>query len=673
MPNKNDDIKAKYNELAELLEKYNYHYYNLNDPIVDDSQYDSLMQELIEIERRYPSLKREDSPSAQVGGFVSEAFSEVHHDPPMLSLGNVFSEEDLLDFDKRCMKNLDVQGELKYSVELKYDGLAVEIIYERGRLKQGSTRGNGIKGEDVTRNISTIGNIPLTLEDASPEYLTLRGEVYMRHGEFEKLNALRLERGEPPFANPRNAASGSLRQIDPSVTEERELDIVFYGTGQISGEVSIDNQDELINYLKKLSIAVPLYFEVGNIDRVKTFYNFWLENRHTLDFDVDGIVIKVDDFNLREKLGATSKAPRWATAWKFPAKEAVTVLTSVDLQVGRTGIITPVANLSPINIGGVVVKRATLHNFREVERLGVRLGDTVKIKRAGDVIPKIVDVLEKGKESKGKDGDILPPEKCPACNEKLQKEDIYLRCVNRDCESILLENLKFFVSKDGMDIEYFGPEKVIQLYNIGKIKNIADYYSLTKEDLMMIDRMGDKLANKMLDSINNRREISLSHFLKSLGIRNVGEYVSRVIAKNVVSLERMNKMTVEDLMDIHEVGPGVAQSIHDFFHWENNLSFINGMIKNGVIIKDEVPGTEEDTPFAGKTFVVTGTLENYSRKEAESIIIDNGGRVSGSVSKKTDFVLAGQSPGSKMAKGEKLGVKIIDEGEFAKMIEKGII
>ena len=668
---KDDKIKERYNNLVEILNKYNYHYYEKNSPLVDDAEYDSLMQDLLEIEKRHPSLKCEDSPSDRVGGYVSEAFSEVVHDPPMLSLGNLFSREDLLEFDMRCKKNLDVDHEIEYSIELKYDGLAVELVYEKGKFIQGSTRGNGLSGEDVTRNLSTIKKIPLVLNGFPPEYLSVRGEVYMMHKEFERLNVIRKENDEAGFANPRNAAAGSLRQIDPSVAEGRELDIVVYGIGRISDDFKIDDQKELVSCIKENGIPYPEYFEIGNIDKITEFYEYWLENRHLLDFDVDGVVIKVNDFIFRDKLGATSKAPRWATAWKFPAKEAVTVLDSVDFQVGRTGIITPVANLGPINIGGVVVKRATLHNFNEIKRLGIKIGDTVKIKRAGDVIPKIIEVIDKKSKSKKNSGaEIDPPEKCPSCNAVLHEEDIYLRCVNPVCESIQLENLKFFTSKDGMDIEFFGPEKVAQLFRNGFLKDISDLYRITKEDLMKIERMGDKLADKILDSINKRRSVSLSHFLKSLGIRNVGEYIAGVISRNAGSLEKIYELSVDELISIKEVGPGVARSLCEFFHDKNSSEIINRLLENGVVVNNEAVIESVESSINGKTFVITGSLESYSRKEMEKLISGHGGRASGSVSKKTDYVIAGESPGSKLAKAKELGVAIINELELIRMIGK---
>ena len=655
-------IKKRYDELCDLLIKYNYQYYNLNDPLISDSEYDSLMRELFEIEKRHPGLKRDDSPASHVGGFASEAFSEVRHDPPMLSLGNVFYDDELADFDRRCRKNSGA-AEIEYTAELKYDGLAVEVVYRAGRLAQGSTRGNGLIGEDVTANLSAIKKIPVALKSQiAPEFISVRGEVFLNHEEFERLNRMRESEGEPLFANPRNAAAGSLRQLDPEVTAGRELDVVFYSLGKAG--VTLNTQSEFFEYLESLGVPVSKNRVFGGLSEIKEFYQKWLENRHTLGFDIDGIVIKVNRFDLREKLGNTSKAPRWAVAWKFPAKEAITRLVSVDFQVGRTGIITPVANLLPINIGGVVVKRATLHNFSEVERLGVKIGDRVRVIRAGDVIPKIVDVV--GRESSGQ-SEIIRPAACPSCGSSLSEEDVYLRCVNPECESVKLEFLKFFVSKDAMDIENFGPELVARLYEAGKMRKISDIYSITAEDLLALDRMGDVLAAKIMASIDRRRRIPLSHFLKSLGIRNVGKHIASVIAREVGTLDRLVKMTIEDLMNIKEIGPETAESVHRFFKDRENIEMIRDMINAGLQVEDEKAPGKIEAGIAGKTFVFTGSLKHFTRKEAEDFIVSLGGRAAGSVSKKTDYVVAGDEAGSKLDRARSLGVKILAEAEFIEL------
>ncbi|HQL44289.1 MAG TPA: NAD-dependent DNA ligase LigA [Spirochaetota bacterium] len=661
-----EDIKKRYDELIKLINKYNYYYYTLDKPLVDDATYDELMNELLTIEKSYPEIIRDDSPTKKVGAVIQTSFEQVRHDPPMLSLANAMDEGDINDFYERCCKLLGTST-IEYCAELKYDGLAVELVYRNGIYVQGSTRGDGEVGEDVTENIATIKRVPTKLPGNAPDFLSVRGEVIMHHGEFERLNEMRKQNGEQEFANPRNAAAGSLRQLDPNITAQRELDIVLYGIGKMEPTSMINTQSQLYDYFKKVGLPAPHYYKVGLLQDVKQFYKYWMENRYTLDFDIDGVVIKVNDITVRNTMGSTSKAPRWAIAWKFPAREAITVLKSVDYQVGRTGLITPVANLEPINIGGVLVKRATLHNFQEVKRLDIKIGDTVKVIRAGDVIPKVVEVI---KDKRQDVRAIAVPETCPACNSKLQHEDIYIRCVNASCPAKEYETLCFFVSKDGMDIEYVGPELLKRLYDQKKIKTIADIYALTREDLLRVERMGEKIADKIIDSINKRREVTLSHFLRALGIRNVGDHLAKVIAKHAGSLQKLMVMSQEELMTIPEVGPGVAQSVYEFFHNEESLTLIRQMFAHGVVVKDEKVQEVSENLFKGKTVVFTGTLQNMTREEAERLIESMGGRASGSVSSKTDFVVAGEEAGSKLDKAKKLHIRILSEDEFMKMIGK---
>jgi len=655
----------RYNELVELLNTYNHHYYDLDTPLVDDAAYDACMQELIDIEKRFPSLKIENSPSERVGGTVSETFSQVPHDPPMLSLGNVFSDEELQDFENRCVKNLEGNVPL-YSIELKYDGLAIEVVYEKGRLSVASTRGNGAFGEDVTANVSTIQSIPLNLAgDRIPDYLSVRGEVFMGHKEFDRLNRQREEGGEQVFANPRNAAAGSLRQLNPAVTAERKLDVFFYSIGRLDGEEDVKSQREIFEILRSLGIPVAENVMFGTVTDAREFYTRFRDSRYSLDYDIDGLVIKVDTLRDQKALGSTSKTPRWATAWKFPPQEAVTRLESVDCQVGRTGIVTPVANLRPINIGGVMVKRATLHNYAEVRRLEIKTGDLVTVIRSGDVIPKIISRVEHDEKTELKE--IIEPVHCPSCNSNLVKEEIYMRCENPLCPAIRFENLKFFVSKGGADIEYFGPELIVRLQEAGLVNDIADIYNLKKEDLLGLERMGDILADKIIESIAARRRMPLSVFLRSLGIRNAGGHLSRVIAGHTKTLEALRTMSEEELIDIHEVGPEVARSVYSFFHAKETLELVEKMLDRGLeIVKEEVELSSE--LLADKTLVVTGTMTAFSRKEMEKMIADNGGRASGSVSKKTDYLVAGASAGSKLQKAKDLGVPVLSETEFLKML-----
>lgn len=658
-----DDIEARYRELVALIEKYNYHYYVLNQPLVDDATYDELVAELARLEEMHPHLKTADSPLHKVAGMAVSTFAEVRHDPPMQSLSNVFTQAELFEFHGRIVKTLGTEH-IEYSMELKYDGLAVEIVYENGILVQGSTRGDGEIGEDVTANIASLKQVPKKLTGKNiPTYISVRGEIFMRHPEFERLNEERINAGEPPFANPRNAAAGSLRQLDASITAKRNLDFAPYAIGKIDGIEPPASQKEIFALLISLGLPVKKYYAFGEIGDAVNFYQKWVENRYTLDFDIDGIVVKVSMLEYQRRLGSTSKAPRWATAWKFPAREALTVLESVDVQVGRTGVITPVGNLSPINIGGVVVKRATLHNFDEIKRLGLRIGDTVKVKRAGDVIPKVIEVVKKAEDGK----EILPPTKCPSCQSFLKFEDIFIRCTNPTCPAKRLEYLKFFVSKDGMDIEFFGPELVQRLYDAGKLTKISDIYRLTKEDLLSVERMGDKIADKILASIENRKKVPLSHFLRSLGIRNVGDHLAKVIAKAARTIEKLLNMSKEELMAIKEVGPGVADSVFDFFHGEGER-IVEEMRSLGVEIEPEQQTNESMAAIAGKTFVFTGALRTFTRQEAESLVEQLGGHAASSVSKKTDYVVAGEAAGSKLEKARTLGVKVISEEEFLSMV-----
>ncbi|MBN2039261.1 MAG: NAD-dependent DNA ligase LigA [Spirochaetes bacterium] len=662
-----EKVINRYRELIKLIEKYNYHYYNLDKPLVDDSKYDSIIHELIDIERKYPDIKAADSPTEKVGGFASELFSEAPHDPPMLSLGNAFIEKELIDFDERCKKKLENGYAISYFGELKFDGLAVEVIYENGRFSRGSTRGNGYTGEDISANIATIKDLPLSLNiENPPAFLSVRGEVFMTHDEFERLNIIKESIDEAPFANPRNAAAGSLRQLNAGITAERDLKIILYALGKIEGGIEISNQKQMFEYFKNIGLPVSDKTVFGSIDETKEFYNYWNQNRHTLNFDIDGVVIKVNEFGLRDSLGSTSKSPRWAIAWKFPAKTAITVLNSVDFQVGRTGIITPVANLDPINIGGVLVKRATLHNFQEIERLDIKIGDSVLVKRAGDVIPKVVETLHDKRPANA--GKIVPPEKCPSCSRELSREDIYIRCINPECEAKKIEGLKFFVSKSGMDIESFGPELIIRLYNAGIIKSISDIFNLTKDDLLKVERMGDKLAEKILKSINSRKRIPLSLLLRSLGIRNTGDHVAKLVARHVKNLKNLYKITREELNRIDEVGPEIADSVFSFFNNKDSVKIIDSMIKSGLIVEEEQAVKDVAASVAGKTFVFTGTMNSFSRKEAEDMVEGMGGRASGSVSKKTDYLVAGESHGSKYDKAVQLGVTILTEDEFLSLI-----
>jgi DNA ligase (NAD+) len=662
-----DEIKNRYQELVSEIEKYNKYYYEENSPLVDDSVYDEKMQELIRIEDEYPDLMRADSPTQKVGGSNSEKFSAVEHNPPMLSLSNIFDESNLQNFYDRCLKNSD-QEDLDLYAELKFDGLAVEVIYKNGVLFEGSTRGNGLVGENITENIKTITDLPHKLViDNPPEHLSVRGEVFMNHNEFERINIIRKESDEHLFANPRNAASGSLRQLDAGITRERKLSIMIYSGGQIIGGTDINNQAEMFRYLEQCGLPVSKYTALGNINQISQFYNHWVEQRSSLEFDIDGVVLKVNDFKTREIIGFTSKYPKWATAWKFPAQEAITKVISVDYSVGRTGVVTPVANLQPINIGGVLVKRATLHNFKEIERLNLKINDSVKIIRAGDVIPKIKEVLIEKRPANIEEIEI--PEVCPSCCQKLEQEDIFLRCNNLKCPIKKSEFLRYFVSKEAMDIENFGPELISRLQAADKLNTILDIFKLKKDDLMQLERMGDILAEKVINSIHRRKQVPLWHLLRSLGIRNVGDHIAKVIAKYFNTIEKLTQATIESLEQIHEIGPNVARAVYDYFQDAENVAILHEMQKHGLEVQIEENTEDPENPFYQKTVVFTGTLEKITRKDAERMVEEIGGKSSSSVSKKTDYLVAGPKAGSKLEKAKKNSVKILSEQKFLEMIK----
>lgn len=660
-----ESIAEKYSRLVAQAEEWNRAYYEFDAPAVDDATYDALMREIASIEENHPELKKSGSVTQKVGGEASSKFAAVRHDPPMLSLGNIFSDADFDEFHERLVRN---SGRLilEYAAELKFDGLAVELEYEKGALVRASTRGDGETGEDITENIRTIAEIPHTLSGKFPAYLSVRGEVYMTHAEFERINKEKELSGEPLFANPRNAAAGSLRQLDSSITASRRLSMVVYALGRVTGGKPPATHRATYDYLRAFGLPLSARAQFGGPDEVRAFYRNWMENRYTLGFDIDGAVIKLDDLALREELGVTSKAPRWATAWKFPAQEAVTELLSVEHSLGRSGVVTPVANLKPINIGGVVVSRATLHNYKEIERLGVKTGDHVTVIRAGDVIPKITGVVEHVR--KGDEAAIDTPSQCPSCGSALVQEEIFLRCANQSCPGKQIEKLKYFVSKDAMDMEFVGPELIQRLHDAGKLDRVEQIFAVTKDDLMGLDRMGELLADKVLQSIDARRMLPLPQFLRSMGIRSVGDHVAKLLARGVGSLDRFFTITKDELTAIHEIGPTTADAVLEFFADPSTRDMIDAMRAHGVVIEDE-SSVQAEGIFSGQTVVFTGSLVRITRGEAEALVERLGGRAAGSVSKKTSLVVAGENAGSKLEKAASLGVKVISEDEFFTMTE----
>jgi DNA ligase (NAD+) len=671
MPKPDKKVIDRIQELKEQINYHNYLYYVLDSPEISDAEYDRLFDELLELEKKYPELITPDSPTQRVGATPLEEFKTVRHSLPMLSLNKSTSEPEFLDFHRRVLELSGVEEKkIKYTVEPKFDGLAIELVYRKGIFSIGSTRGDGVVGEDVTQNLKTIKTIPLKLLGKTlPELLEVRGEVIINKDDFEKLNKQREKMGEPLFANPRNAAAGSVRQLDPKITSSRPLNMFVYGTGRVEGK-NLSNHWDTIHYLKELGFKLSQYVELcDNVDQVKSYYDKLLKLRNDLPYEIDGMVIKVNEFVLQEKLGELSRSPRWAVAWKFPAQQENTKIKDIIVSVGRTGALTPVAILEPVRVGGVEVSRATLHNEDEVKKKDVRIGDTVVIQRAGDVIPEVVKVVESKRT--GKEKKFVMPDKCPVCGSKVERpegEAIH-RCTGIACPAQIKENLAHFVSKGAMDMDGLGYKFLEQMVDKKIIQDQADLYFLKKEDMMKMDRMGDKLAENLLNAINKSRNPSLINLIYALGIRNVGYHLAGVLAKNFKSIDNLAKQTVDDLTQVYEIGPIVAQSIYNFFHNPKNLKVLEKLKKGGVKFPVEKVKAKE-TPLSGKTFVLTGGLDSFTRDEAQKIIEDMGGRVSSSVSKKTDFVIVGKDPGSKYDNALKLGVKTINEEEFKKLIGK---
>jgi DNA ligase (NAD+) len=655
--------------LREEINRHNHLYYVLDKPEITDAEYDRLFDRLAELESKYPDLVTPDSPTQRVGAPPLEAFKTVRHRLPMLSLNKATSESEFLDFHRRVMDHTgDHVEELAYTAEPKFDGLAVEVVYERGALVQGSTRGDGMVGEDVTLNLKTVNSIPLRLLGrAVPELIEVRGEVIMNKEDFSRLNRDRELSEEPHFANPRNAAAGSVRQLDSKVTRTRPLTMFAHGIGLLRG-IELSNQWDMLSCLEQLGFKVSAHKELcRSVEEVKDYYERLLKIRDDLPYEIDGIVVKVNDFGLQRRLGEISRSPRWAVAWKFPAQQEQTMVKDIFVSVGRTGTLTPVAILEPIRVAGVEVSRATLHNEDEVRKKDVRIGDTVIIQRAGDVIPEVVSVIESRRT--GKEEPFMMPDRCPVCGSKVERPEgeAAHRCTNLACPAQLKETLAHFASKGGMDIEGLGYRFLEQMVDKKLIEDPADLYFLKKEDLMKMDRMGDKLAQNLLDAIDKSRKPNLSSLIYALGIRNVGTHLADVLARNFKSMENLANQAIEDLTRVHEIGPVVAQSLYNFFRNPKNLVVLENLRKGGVVFPKEESEVRE-TPVTGKTFVLTGALESMTRDEARKIIETSGGRVSSSVSKKTDFLIAGRDPGSKYAQAQRLGVKTINESEFKKMI-----
>ena len=666
---KSEKARQEHNELSRLLHHHNYLYHSLDRPEITDAEYDRLMQRLLRLEEQYPELVTADSPSQRVGGKPLDSFSPAPHATPMLSLENAFNDEDLRDFDARLKRFLATDEDLEYICEPKLDGVAVSLSYRDGQLHRGATRGDGSTGEDITQNVRTIGAVPLQLQKDYPTSLEVRGEVYMELEAFRKLNRQRQEEGEMTFANPRNLTAGSLRQLDARLTASRPLTISCYGVGELSGNTP-ETHFQLLEKLRSwgLKVLLDTIRVAADIDGVISRYRELLEQRDSLPFEIDGMVVKVNSLALQQELGEKSRTPRWAIACKFPARQEETVLESVRLQVGRTGAITPVANLRPVNVGGVTVSSASLHNWDEIARLGIMVGDRVVVERAGDVIPDIVRVL---KEQRSGDEQPIPePQQCPICGSPVLREadEVVPRCQGLDCPARLKESLKHYCSRGAMDIEGLGDRLIDQLLRLELVKSIADLYRLTRDDLFRFDRMGEKLADNLLQAIDASRQRPLENFIYALGIRHVGKHLAKLLSRRFGNLDALVAADRDALLEIHEIGPQVSDSVVGFFSDGNNRKLLQELKDLGV--NPQSSQTAVGALFQGKTFVFTGALERFTRKEGETLVEAQGGRASGSVSKKTDYVVAGPGAGSKLAKAEQLGISILNEDEFLELLEK---
>jgi len=671
------DYRKRARELRARIDEANYRYHVLDDPQMSDADYDMLLRELIDLEESYPELRTPDSPTQRVGGTPASGFPPYVHARPMLSLANAFDENELTAFDARVRKLGGVQGDVAYTCELKIDGLAVSLRYDDGQLSAGGTRGDGSVGENVTANLRTIKSIPLALRDgktALPRHVDVRGEAYMRKSDFARLNAEREARGEAPFANPRNAAAGGIRQLDPRMTAERKLSFYAYAVGEIDTDRPPRSQHELLAYLKSLGFRVNEHAHaVASIRDVIAFAQEWEEKRDALDYEIDGIVIKVDDLALQAKLGTSGKDPRWAIAYKFRAREARTKLLDIVVSVGRTGVLNPNAVLEPVRIGGTTVSNATLHNQDYIRSNDIRIGDVVTVIRAGDVIPRVVGpVLE---ERKGKRlGEYTLPTRCPVCGSDVDhpEGEPMARCTNASCPAQLVERVRHFCSRGAMDIEGVGDQLSAALVDSGLVRNVSDIYYLDLEKLLKLPRMAEKSASNVLEAIEKSKQRGLARLLAGMGIRFVGSQNAAILAGDFGSIDALEKATEEELLRSEGIGPEIATSVALFFAQEPNRAMVKRLKDAGVDTTAPLRAREPVGVLAGKTLVLTGTLPSMTRDEASELIVAAGGKVSGAVSKKTDYVIAGDEAGSKLTKAEQLGVTVLDEAGLRKLLNSGL-
>ncbi|MFT3842285.1 MAG: NAD-dependent DNA ligase LigA [Myxococcaceae bacterium] len=656
---------ARAQQLKDQIADANHRYYTLDDPSISDAAYDALMRELTALETDHPELKTPDSPTQRVGGIASDKFEKVTHRQAMLSLANCFNDDELLEFDERIRKQLGSEA-VDYLCEPKMDGLAIELVYENGVFKQGSTRGDGEIGEDVTANLRTIRNLPLKLNGDPPKLLEVRGEVFIRKADFVKMNEEREKAGEATFVNPRNSAAGSLRQLDPALTAARPLTIYLYEVGTVEGRTFATHKEKL-DWFKTLGLPVnPRRYEAHGLDGVRAAYTNMIADRHALPYEVDGLVVKADKEEVRQRLGQVSKSPRWAIAYKFPPEEVEAFVENIDVQVGRTGALTPVAHLKPVFVGGVTVARCTLHNEDELRRKDVRIGDWVFLRRAGDVIPEIVKVIDTKRT--GAEKEYVFPTECPVCHSAVVREEggAIARCTGISCPAQLVGRIRHFATRTALDIDGLGDKLCEALIAKGMVTRHADLYALTLEKLMTIERMGEKSAQNLVEALERSKKTTLKRFIFGLGIPQVGDATAKALAEYYRDVHKLADADEEALQSVKDVGPEMAHDIHAFFHDQRNRDAVEALLKAGVV--PEPPEEVKGGAFTGKTVVLTGTLTQMSRDEAKEQIEKRGGKVSGSVSKKTDLVVAGEDAGSKLKKAQELGVKVVDENAFQELL-----
>ena len=660
-----EHIKEEIFKLVALLNKYSYDYYVEDNPQISDTEYDTLYKQLEKLEQEYPEFILDNSPTQRVGDRVLDEFEKVIHKVPMLSLSNTFSIEDLRDFDSRISK-LSSDDSIEYICELKIDGLAISINYENGKLVSAATRGDGMVGENVTENIKTIFSIPKTLK--TKKSFEVRGEVYLPKKSFELLNKEREENNEVLFANPRNAAAGSLRQLDSKITAKRRLSAFIYS---VVGDENINSQKMALTVAADLGLPVNPNFKLcKTIDEVVDYIMYWEEHKQDLPYEIDGIVIKVNSYSLQEEIGSTQKSPRWATAYKFPEEELATKLLDIELSVGRTGIITPVAVLNPINISGSTVSKASLHNKDIIDELDIHIGDMVVVKKAGEIIPKVVRVVEELRLANSEK--YIMPNICPSCESKTftKEGDPFTRCLNLDCPEQNIRKIIHFASREALNIEGLGDKVVATLYEKGIIKHTIDLFSLDRNKLVELERMGDKSVDNLLNAIENSKQSSLDKVIFALGILNVGKKAGKILAEYYKNLTNFSKATVDELLELPDIGLITAESIVDYLSNDNNLRFINELIEIGMNPQYEIQNKNTDNIFSGKTIVLTGKLVELTRNEAKEYLERFGAKVTGSVTSKTDYVIAGEKAGSKLAKAEQLGIQVLSEDEFIDIMKE---